>query len=258
MQVHKMFQLLESEDVAIAYIATQTLFYEYDRYTVEEKMNATKKVIVAAEEMAARLASCELQTGDNKSRTIFVVSQQEDSYDKLGQYYFTSYFVEDAEALEKIHGDFRMWNEEGKARIEHYGYDFSMPEEIAGWNVSDVCIEKDGMLACATEILNEIFEFGYSDETRKKNQKNLEDELKKSIEELENGGGVSSSDDDFWEEMEKKLQEHMTEDEKEHRRLELEYEAKVEELERKACYKVMEENHQMNIELVREEYMRRL
>lgn len=132
-----------------------------------------------------------------------------------------------------------------------------MPEEIAGWNVSDVCIEKYGMLACATEILNEIFEFGYSDEMRKKNQKNLEDELKKSIEELENGGGVSSSDDDFWEEMEKKLQEHMTEDEKEHRRLELEYEAKVEELERKACYKVMEENHQMNIELVREEYMRR-
>ena len=258
MQVQKMFQQLEPEDVAIAYIATHTLFYEYERYTTEEKMNVTKKIILAANDMSSRLASCEIQTGDSVGKTIFVVSQKEDSYSKQGQYYFTTYCVEDAEAFEKIHGDFRLWNGEGETRIEHYGYEFSKPEEIAGWNVSDVSIEKYGMLTCAVEILDEIFEFGYSDETREKSKKKLEEDLKKSIEELENGEGICQSTEDFMKELGEMIQEGMTEDEKEHRRLEEEYEAKVEELERKARRKVMEENHQVNIDLIREEYLKRI
>ena len=104
------------------HILQHTLFYEYERYTTEEKMNVTKKIILTANDMSSRLASCESQTGENDGNAIFVVLQQEDSYSRRGQYYFTSYCVDDSEAFEKIHGDFRLWNGEGESRIPMLNY----------------------------------------------------------------------------------------------------------------------------------------
>ncbi|MCD8023262.1 MAG: hypothetical protein LUF30_09945 [Lachnospiraceae bacterium] len=251
MTVQELFQLAETERVEEAYFLQHTIFYPYEKYSVDTKVDAVFRIKKSIREHIARFAACDAEA--KVPCTIFVAELSCENYEDKGQKELYLFSVHDAEAQEKVQMNFALWNDAKEDRIEHYGIDMCKVEDIAGYQVAEASIENLGVTVCCAEILYEFFEFGYSDESKEKNIQSLYDSLDESMKEMDEGIYHSGEEifQKIWQEM---LDETENEDERQHMILKRKYEDSVREIEGRFREKVLEENHYTVIGLVRAEY----
>ncbi|MCD7923094.1 MAG: hypothetical protein LUE14_07510 [Clostridiales bacterium] len=250
MQVQELFQQADPYRVEEAYFLQHTIFYPYERYSLSEKVDIVIRIKEYIREHVSRLAACEICA--EEPQTIFIVGLPCTSYEDKGNTELTLFSIFDTEAFQKTGADFSLWGEE-EQRVEHYGIDMCKIESIAGYHIARSSVDTLGIDVCCAEILYQIFEFGYSDKSREKNIQALCERLDEAIAEAKEGKSYSHEEvfDHLWQEM---LERCTDEDERQHMILEKEYEDKVEEIERRYTNRILENNHQKLIALVREEY----
>lgn len=140
----------------------------------------------------------------------------------------------------------------GETRLEHYGIDFVSVEELGGYTIAQQSVDDMGIEVCCACILQELFEWGFTEEARKEHFEELKEMLDESMNNLDEGEYISA--EDLFDELEDELLSEESEDEREYWRLEKEFKRKVREIERHYSQKINDENHKMFIDAVKNEY----
>ncbi|MCD7956689.1 MAG: hypothetical protein LUG93_13285 [Lachnospiraceae bacterium] len=254
MIVQELFQQADSGRVEEAYFLMHTIFYPYEKFSLDKKIDATIRIKGYIREYISRFSACDINI--KEPQTIFIIELPCENYEDKGDTELTLFLVDDSEARRKVQGDFSAWSGDEEHRINHYGISMSRMEEIAGCHIAGESVENLGITACCAKILYEFFEFGYSDESREKNIQDLYERLEEGKKDIEEGRTFSHEEvfSHLWQEM---LEACTDEDERTHMILKKEYEDKVEEIERRYVYKVLEENHKKVIDLIKKEYFSR-
>lgn len=251
MMIQELFQQAESNHVEEAYFLQHKVFESYEKHSLYEKIEAVMRIKKHIREHVIRLATCNISR--EEPQTVFIIELPCECYEDKGKTEITLFSIFDDEAHQKVRRDFSLWTENGECRIERYGIDMSKPESIAGYHIARKSVEMLGITACCVEILYELFEFGYSDESREKNIQELYDRIKEAEKDIEEGKFYSHEEvfEQLWEEM---LGNCKNTDEREHMILKREYESKVEKIERRYTQKILKANHKKIIEMIRDEY----
>lgn len=251
MIIQELFQQAEKERVEEAYFLQHTVFEPYERYSLDKKVDVVMRIKEYIREYMIRLAICNIDR--EESQTVFIIELPCGCYEDKGKTELTLFSIFDNEAHQKVQRDFSLWNKDRECRIERYGIDMSKPECIAGYHIAKKSVETLGITACCVEILHELFEFGYSDESREKNIQELYERIKEAEEDIAEGKLYSHEEvfEQLWEEL---LENCMNADEREHMILKREYESKVKKIERRYTQEILEANHKKIIALIRDEY----
>lgn len=255
MNVQELFEQADPEIVFYAYTLLEPVFSDYDERSIAEQAHIYRGLKGHIEKYCDKLANVDLDYSC-EPMTIFVLGMRDTSWGCSYKKDIRCHVIKDSEAFEGINKKFTLWNDNGEIRIEHYGIDFVELSELASYSVAEESIEQLGADVCCATILQDLFEWGLTEESRSENHDDLIEKLAESEKDIEEGRCYSA--DEVFEELEKKyFSELLTEDEKEHRRLEKEYKNKVREIESRHSSKIIDEDHQMFIEAVRSEYQRR-
>jgi len=118
--------------------------------------------------------------------------------------------------------------------------------------VAEQSVENLGIEVCCACILQDLFEWGLTEENRQEHLEDLEEMLDESMKDLDEGRYTSA--EELFEDLDKEILAEASEDEREYWRLEKEFKRKVSEIERRYSQKINDENHKMFIDAVKNEY----
>lgn len=225
--------------------------YLINQYTEEEIKLIQEKYKKGMETIINDLKSHDTTQSDN---IVFVVQQTNTDFADPYAYYDV-FHIKQKELLEKGKKPFTLWNDDLGNRIEHYCFDFLTRKEIAGFNVSDISIQRYGINLCMTIILHPIMFWGFDEKDAEEYKENCISDLEKSLENIENGTEKYIDADDLFEKLH---QEILDSCETEEERLAIIQDRKERKEHRKKNHdfliKTMNENHKCCIDIVKEEY----
>ena len=251
MTVKELFRKSDAGTVFHAYTLVRPVFDDLDNHTMQEQAMLLKKLREHIEEVCSQIGDCEIQEVE-KSKTVFVIGRTRTEWGKsyiLDMECFTTY---DEEAQESVKTNFTMWNDEGDTRLEFYGLDFEKLDVIAGYTIAAPSVLEYGIDVCCAVILRDIFVWGITEEQHEERYVEVTRDLDAGIKDYEAGELMSA--DEVFALLEEELYKDASEDEKEHRKYEHEYENNVEEIESRYREKICNEDHQRFIDMVRREY----
>lgn len=257
MIIQELFKKADIENVFNAYILIRPVFDDLDRHTMQEKVVALKKLRKHINDACVQIATCAVDVTD-EPKTLFVIGR---TRTKWGESYIQDlecFSTKDTDAIEAVKKNFTMWTDDGDVRLDFYGLDFISPPVLAGYCIAKPSLLEQGVDVCCAVILREIFLWGITEEQRKENRRDLEISLKEAEEDILNNRTIPF--EEFWAELENDYFNNYkgSEDEKEHYRLEREYQDKVKEIERRHSMNIMENDHKRFVGIVRDEYSSRL
>lgn len=251
MTIQELFRKSDAETVFHAYTLVRPVFDDLDNHTMQEQAMSLKKLREHIEEVCSQIGDCEIERAE-KSKTLFVIGRTRTEWGKSYIRDMECFTTCDKEAQEAVKTNFTMWNDEGDTRLEFYGLDFEKLNVIAGYTIATSSVSEYGIDVCCAVILRDIFIWGITEEQREESYDKVTRDLDAGIKDYEAGRFMSA--DEVFASLEEELFKDASEDEKEHRKYELEYENNVEEIEARYCEKICIEDHQRFIDMVRREY----
>lgn len=251
MYVWELFAQADPELVFYAYTLVRPVFSEYVERDLDEQSKILRGLKEHVKEYCEKISDSEIDYSHD-ARTIFVMKMKESAYREAYKTIYGSYVIKDEEARRALGIDFNLWDDEGEARLEHYGIDFISVAELAGYSIAEQSVEKLGVEACCACILRELFEWGLTEEEREEQFEELKKRLDESMKDLEEGKCISA--EELFDELEDELLSEESEDEREYWKLEKEFKKKVLKIERRYAEKINDENHQLFIDAVKTEY----
>ncbi len=254
MTVQALFRQASPEKVIDAYVLLKPIFYKYEIFSVQEKLDKW-----ACIRDAIRTHINLFQTGTSKpteeEATIFILEYALESWEERGSRDFDIFSLKDEDVRGRFRCELPLIEERLTLAIGHYGIDMTPMEELAGYRMAGPSISEYGVEACCALILHEVFRFGYTSERRKENLDRLYEELDEAIKEFERSGKTSYiSAEEMFQEL---LDLYDDEDEKQHRILEHEYQESVREIENRHMYKILEQNIKKKAAMIEKEYRAR-
>ena len=254
MHVWELFAKADPEIVFYAYTLVRPVFSEYGEQNIAEQAIILRSIKSHIKEYCKKISDSDIDYSCEE-HTIFVLAMKESSYRESYKTIFGCHVIDDEEAKQALKKDFTIWNDVGETRLEHYGIDFVSVEELAGYTIAQQSVDDMGIEVCCACILQELFEWGFTEEARKEHFEELKERLEEAKKEYEEGRCISG--EEFMEELRKEILADANEDEKEYRKYKDEFDEKVIDIERRYSYKIDEENHKMFIDAVKNEYWKR-
>jgi len=251
MHVWELFAKADPEIVFYAYTLVRPVFSEYGEQNIAEQAKILRSIKSHIKEYCKKISDSDIDYSCEE-HTIFVLAMKESSYRESYKTIFGCYVIDDEEAKQALKKDFTIWNDVGETRLEHYGIDFVSVEELAGYTIAQQSVDDMGIEVCCACILQELFEWGFTEEARKEHFEELKEMLDESMKDLDEGRYTSA--EELFEDLDKEILAEASEDEREYWRLEKEFKRKVREIERRYSQKINDENHKMFIDAVKNEY----
>lgn len=253
MTVQEIFKKADSEAIFYAYMLVRPEFDDLSIETRSERVEHLKKLRKYVEEERKRIATCEVNDTE-ESKTVFVIGRTRLEWKESYIQDLECFYTIDRDARMAVKKNFTMWDDEGDMRLNFYAIDLASISDFAGWNIAEKSVREQGIEVCCAMILQDIFFYGYTEEQREKSWKLIEEKLERSKDDIKNNKVHPM--DELMRKLDDKLYKNATEDEKEHYRLECEYEEKVKDIEYRKMVSILEKDHQRYIAAVREEYTR--
>lgn len=254
MTVQELMGQVDSNRVADAYILLDYQFSkDNEEQTLVEKYERIPKLRHVIVENIREFQECKIDEAQAK-HTLFVLEVASESYENSRKKELYGFVTRDEDILPVVDKDFRLFDDEGKARVNFYGFDMDHMNELAGYKVADSSIEVLGKDICAAYILSEIFFFGFMTEEREKNIDDFIDELEESAKQIDRGECKCSSYEDLCAEFEAECEKKLSEDELAYHKAKNHFEKEVEEIVDRHNRRVCDERHQLYIDTIRAEY----
>ncbi len=251
MIVRDLFSQADPELVFYAYTLIEPVFSGLDKRSLEGKAKELKALKSHIEEYCTKISDSEIDYSC-EPYTIFVLMTKEMtkglSYDELT----ACHTVKDKDVEDAIGRDFTIWNDKGEVRIEHYGLDFISVEELAGYSIAEDSVVQQGVNVCCACILNELFCWGYTEETREAKRIDLEEKIDEAMKDFEEGRCYTN--EEVMAKLKAKIWANATDDEKEYEKYRKEFGDKVSDIEGRYSQKLNEENNQMFIDAIKKEF----
>ena len=251
MYVWELFAKADPELVFYAYTLVRLVFSEYGEYDIAEQSKILRGLKRHIKEYCEKISDSDIDYSC-EAHTIFCLNMKESAYRQSYKRIFGCHVIKDEEAQSALGKNFTIWNDEGETRIEHYGIDFISVAELAGYMVAEQSVENLGIEVCCACILQDLFEWGLTEEARKEHFEELKEMLDESMKDLDEGRYTSA--EELFEDLDKEILAEASDDEREYWRLEKEFKRKVREIERRYSQKINDENHKMFIDAVKNEY----
>lgn len=251
--VLELFKKADPELVYYAYIVCLPVFEDYDNHRLIEKAKALSGLKEKIIEICDYISSCDIE--EDKDYTIFISYRNSMEYDKSYIKEIFAFCIEDNEAINVIDKEFTIWNNDGEVVLKHYGFDFSKYEEVAGYYVAEESISREGIEACCAVILQEMCRFGFDPEYRNSKINEMITELKETIKHKDEQKYYTF--EEVFGKLEEDFLNNASDDEREHHRLEKLYKESVKDIEHRAYIKLINENHSVIVEQIRNEYTNR-
>lgn len=256
MTVQELFTCVDVEDVLHAYLLIDYHFSkDNDRQTLRQKVEAVNGLREIIINNVNDFKTCTPAEEEHRE-TLFIMEIPGREYGEDDLKELTGFVVYDDQIEHNLEKDFHLFGDDGELRIEHYGFDMMMVEELAACRIAKESIYKLGAAICASYILSEIFFFGFDKDEREQYINEIYADLDKANQEIENGECVSA--EELFEEMKKDLYKDETEDEFQYRQAKEEFDQKVQDIETRYRKKVTEEIHKQYVDAIRKEYKDRI
>lgn len=255
MNVQELFKLANIDKVADAYMLMHAVFPDYAKLRIQDKIHSLVGLRKAIWDNSIAFRTCTPECKDEQEM-IFILEMDAEYWQDKGKKEFTSFSVKKQEVEDKLKQTLTQRDDCGEGRIKHYAIDMESLESLASYDVAQVSVMKYGVEACCSEILYELFWFGYTKEQREKNLKTFYESLDEAIAEMEESpteGTVSA--EEFFKEMHEELMNGCDdEDEKQYMMLEYDFNQSVKEIKDRYSNKVLKNNHQRVINAIRSEW----
>ena len=147
--------------------------------------------------------------------------------------------------------DFHVFDNEGEARVEHYGIDQAPMEKMVNYTIAQSSLEKLGKEICVAKILSELFFWGMFPKQREKRVNELYESFK-NIDEEEFVD--KKSFDEVMKKWDDELMLKMSEDEKAYYAAKDIFDEATEDIVRRYWHRTILETQQQYIEAIKTEY----
>ena len=254
MNIQELFRQADPERIFYGYILIEPVFSKFEPIPYEKQTQALIKLKEYIVDACDRFKTCNISTDDNPG-TVFVMKRRSLNYGESYLGNLENRMIYDNAAFDAIDKDFRIWDDEGDAKLSFYGIDCTPISKLSGYTVAAESVNHMGINICCATILKELFFWGFTEEKREKSIKEFEESLAAGEKDIEEGRHRSF--EELVEELELEWSSDESEDEKEYRRLKKEFEKSVKEIEHRYMEMIINEDHQAFIDAVKYEYQNR-
>lgn len=217
-----------------------------------EKYEAVPKLRKIIEKNIRLFTEC-TANDDTMPHTIFIMYNQDDEdYEKQWKKSFSCFAICDEEVLPVIDKDFHIFDNEGEAKVSHYGIDNAPMQEMANYVIAQSSLNEFGKEICVAKILSELFFWGAFPKEREKAVNELYEKVSKPIAKKELVGGkvVDKKMREYWEQ----LKSNMSDDEKAYHLAKERFEEETEDIIKRYWHRVKDEIHKQYIDAIKAEY----
>ena len=210
-----------------------------------EKFQAIPRIRDAIAYNARLLAECK-PNEDAESYTIFVwYHPDEEDFEQVGKRIFTSIAFCDAEIQAVIGSD--------PFEFTSYCYNASLMRDLAAHRIAEVSIKELGKEVCAAKILSEVFWWGAYPEEREENVKRLYARAARPI--TEKDLIDSRTFEENMKGLDEEIKRTMSDEQREYRHAQQEFESKTEEIRTTYRRKVSDEFFKQVVDAIKKEYL---
>lgn len=184
MTIRELMRQVDVNRVVDAFILLDHHFSEenYENSFIE-RYQAIPKMRQIIQENIRFFAEC-TSNDDKELHTIFVMEiQDNEDYSEKWKKQIISFAICDKEAVAVLDKDFHVFDNEGEARVEHYGIDQAPMEKMVNYTIAQSSLKNLGKEICAAKILSELFFWGMFPKQREKRVNELYESFKNIDEE---------------------------------------------------------------------------
>ena len=252
MTIRELMRQVDVNRVVDAFILLDHHFSEenYENSFIE-RYQAIPKMRQIIQENIRFFAEC-TSNDDKELHTIFVMEiQDSEDYSKKWKKQIISFAICDKEAVAVLDKDFHVFDNEGEARVEHYGIDQAPMEKMVNYTIAQSSLKNLGKEICAAKILSELFFWGMFPKQREKRVNELYESFK-NIDEEEFVD--KKSFDEVMKKWDDELMLKMSEDEKAYYAAKDIFDEATEDIVRRYWHRTILETQQQYIEAIKTEY----
>lgn len=256
MTVQELMTNVDVNRVADAYLLLDYYFSDDNfEQTLRQKYEAVPCLRHILRENIYLFKNVEVNT-KREPHTIFIMEVSTEDYDESWKKKLEGFSIADNDVIPVINKDFRLFDDDGDQRINHYCFDMTPLEDLAGYTIAQSAIEILGSEICAAYIMSVVFRFGLTPIERENNISDLYKQLDESIKSVEEGNLISH--EELMEALEIDLFSKSTEDERTYWTAEKVFKEATESIRNKHLKQVYADRHQQYIDEIRREFSNRV
>ena len=256
MTIRELMRQVDVNRVVDAFILLDHHFSEenYENSFIE-RYQAIPKMRQIIQENIRFFAEC-TSNDDKELHTIFVMEiQDNEDYSEKWKKQIISFAICDKEAVAVLDKDFHVFDNEGEARVEHYGIDQAPMEKMVNYTIAQSSLEKLGKEICVAKILSELFFWGMFPKEREERVNELAESLQECINNIDEEELVDEkSFDEVMKKCDDELMLKMSEDEKAYYKAKDIFEEATKDIVRRYWNSTILETQQQYIEAIKTEY----